>query len=182
PLTRRRLGKPLGRAHRGRGRRGHAGVGRGRRLPGHLDRRRQRRPGFGQGHRRHPLPALGAAVRSAVGAAARRPRRRDRPVPQADPAPAEGCALMHLAYPAVLAALLFCVGLYGVLARRNASLVLAIVLLVYRNRGTSDVDKLTDLADTGTEPGTGSDSGSASLAPTTDNSADQALHARGQTA
>ncbi|WP_431944568.1 NADH-quinone oxidoreductase subunit NuoK [Actinacidiphila sp. bgisy167] len=101
---------------------------------------------------------------------------------------------MHLAYPAVLAALLFSVGLYGVLARRNAILVLmsvelmlnavnlnlvafdvwlrdalhagqaltlfviviaaaeigiglAIVLLVYRNRGSSDVDRLTDLAE-----------------------------------
>jgi NADH-quinone oxidoreductase subunit K len=101
---------------------------------------------------------------------------------------------MHLAYPAVLAELLFCIGLYGVLARRNAILVLmsvelmlnavnlnlvafdvwlrdtlhagqaltlftitiaaaeigiglAIVLLVYRNRGTADVDRLTDLAD-----------------------------------
>ncbi|MGW3245044.1 NADH-quinone oxidoreductase subunit NuoK [Streptomyces sp. NPDC001070] len=101
---------------------------------------------------------------------------------------------MHLVYPAVLAALLFSVGLYGVLARRNAILVLmsvelmlnavnlnlvafdvwlrdtlhagqaltlfviviaaaeigiglAIVLLVYRNRGTSDVDRLTDLAE-----------------------------------
>ncbi|MDX3236135.1 NADH-quinone oxidoreductase subunit NuoK [Streptomyces sp. ME03-5709C] len=101
---------------------------------------------------------------------------------------------MHLVYPAVLAALLFSVGLYGVLARRNAILVLmsvelmlnavnlnlvafdvwlrdtlhagqaltlfvivvaaaeigiglAIVLLVYRNRGSSDVDRLTDLAD-----------------------------------
>ncbi len=101
---------------------------------------------------------------------------------------------MHLAYPAVLAALLFCVGLYGVLARRNAILVLmsvelmlnavnlnlvafdvwlrdtlhagqaltlftiaiaaaeigiglAIVLMVYRNRGTSDVDKLRDTAE-----------------------------------
>jgi NADH-quinone oxidoreductase subunit K len=101
---------------------------------------------------------------------------------------------MHLAYPAALAALLFCVGLYGVLARRNAILVLmsvelmlnavnlnlvafdvwlrdtlhagqalalfvivvaaaeigiglAIVLLVYRSRGTSDVDRLTDLAE-----------------------------------
>ncbi|MEU8758055.1 NADH-quinone oxidoreductase subunit NuoK [Streptomyces sp. NPDC048659] len=98
---------------------------------------------------------------------------------------------MHLVYPAVLAALLFCVGLYGVLARRNAILVLmgvelmlnavnlnlvafdvwlrdtlhagqaltlftiaiaaaeigiglAIVLMVYRNRGTSDVDRLRD--------------------------------------
>ena len=99
---------------------------------------------------------------------------------------------MHLVYPAVLAALLFCVGLYGVLARRNAILVLmsvelmlaavslnlvafdvwlrdalhsgqvftlflialaaaeigiglAIVLLVYRNRGTSAVDGLRAL-------------------------------------
>jgi NADH-quinone oxidoreductase subunit K len=107
---------------------------------------------------------------------------------------------MHLAYPAVLAALLFSVGVYGVLARRNAILVLmsvelmlnavnlnlvafdvwlrdklhagqaltlfviviaaaeigiglAIVLLVYRNRGTSDIDKLTDLAEPG--PGQG---------------------------
>ena len=103
---------------------------------------------------------------------------------------------MHLAYPAVLAVLLFSVGLYGVLARRNAILVLmsvelmlnavnlnlvafdvwlrdtlhagqaltlfviviaaaeigiglAIVLLVYRNRGSSDVDRLTDLAEHG---------------------------------
>lgn len=101
---------------------------------------------------------------------------------------------MHLAYPAVLAALLFCTGLYGVLARRNAILVLmsvelmlnavnlnlvafdvwlrdtlhagqaltlfviaiaaaeigiglAIVLMVYRNRGTSDVDRLRDSAE-----------------------------------
>ncbi|MFC8504935.1 NADH-quinone oxidoreductase subunit NuoK [Streptomyces sp. NPDC057411] len=102
---------------------------------------------------------------------------------------------MHLAYPAVLAALLFAVGLYGVLARRNAILVLmsvelmlnavnlnlvafdvwlrdtlhagqaltlftiaiaaaeigiglAIVLMVYRNRGTSDVDRLRDTKET----------------------------------
>jgi NADH-quinone oxidoreductase subunit K len=102
---------------------------------------------------------------------------------------------MHLAYPAVLSVLLFCTGLYGVLARRNAILVLmsvelmlgavnlnlvafdiwlrdtlhagqaltlftitiaaaeigiglAIVLLVYRNRGSSDVDRLRDLAET----------------------------------
>ncbi|MCI0386320.1 NADH-quinone oxidoreductase subunit NuoK [Streptomyces sp. CNQ085] len=101
---------------------------------------------------------------------------------------------MHLAYPAVLAALLFCTGLYGVLARRNAILVLmsvelmlnavnlnlvafdvwlrdtlhagqaltlftitiaaaeigiglAIVLLVHRNRGTSHIDRLRDLAE-----------------------------------
>ncbi|MGW2566805.1 NADH-quinone oxidoreductase subunit NuoK [Streptomyces sp. NPDC001537] len=105
---------------------------------------------------------------------------------------------MHLAYPAVLSALLFCTGLYGVLARRNAILVLmsvelmlnavnlnlvafdvwlskaaqeklhsgqaltlftiaiaaaeigiglAIVLAVYRNRGTSDIDRLRDSAE-----------------------------------
>ncbi|MER5730516.1 NADH-quinone oxidoreductase subunit NuoK [Streptomyces sp. NPDC002138] len=101
---------------------------------------------------------------------------------------------MHLAYPAVLAALLFCTGLYGVLARRNAILVLmsvelmlnavnlnlvafdvwlrdtlhagqaltlftiavaaaeigiglAIVLMVYRNRGTADIDRLRDTAE-----------------------------------
>ncbi|GGZ13702.1 NADH-quinone oxidoreductase subunit NuoK [Streptomyces nitrosporeus] len=102
---------------------------------------------------------------------------------------------MHLAYPAVLAALLFCTGLYGVLARRNTILVLmsvelmlnavnlnlvafdvwlrdalhsgqaltlftiaiaaaeigiglAIVLAVYRNRGSSDIDRLRDTAET----------------------------------
>ncbi|MFH8487978.1 NADH-quinone oxidoreductase subunit NuoK [Streptomyces longisporoflavus] len=108
---------------------------------------------------------------------------------------------MHLAYPAVLAALLFCVGLYGVLARRNAILVLmsvelmlnavnlnlvafdvwlrdalhsgqaltlftiaiaaaeigiglAIVLAVYRNRGSSAVDELRDTAEgPGDDPG-----------------------------
>ncbi|MER5539822.1 NADH-quinone oxidoreductase subunit NuoK [Streptomyces mirabilis] len=105
---------------------------------------------------------------------------------------------MHLAYPAVLSALLFCTGLYGVLARRNAILVLmsvelmlnavnlnlvafdvwlsrtardtlhsgqaltlfiiaiaaaeigiglAIVLAVYRGRGTSDIDKLRENAE-----------------------------------
>ncbi|CAM5249228.1 NADH-quinone oxidoreductase subunit K OS=Streptomyces alboniger OX=132473 GN=nuoK PE=3 SV=1 [Streptomyces alboniger] len=101
---------------------------------------------------------------------------------------------LHLAYPAVLAALLFCVGVYGVLARRNAILVLmsvelmlnavnlnlvafdvwlrdslhagqaltlftiaiaaaeigiglAIVLAVYRNRGSSAVDELRDTAE-----------------------------------
>ncbi|WP_407551936.1 NADH-quinone oxidoreductase subunit NuoK [Streptomyces sp. Pv4-95] len=105
---------------------------------------------------------------------------------------------MHLAYPAVLAVLLFCTGLYGVLARRNAILVLmsvelmlnavnlnlvafdvwlrdtlhagqsltlftiaiaaaeigiglAIVLLVYRNRGSSDIDRLRDLSETAVE-------------------------------
>ncbi|MET8691947.1 NADH-quinone oxidoreductase subunit NuoK [Streptomyces bauhiniae] len=112
---------------------------------------------------------------------------------------------MHLAYPAVLAALLFCTGLYGVLARRNAILVLmsvelmlnavnlnlvafdvwlsraaqdtlhsgqaltlftiaiaaaeigiglAIVLAVYRDRGTADIDRLRDTAET---PGDDSD-------------------------
>jgi len=101
---------------------------------------------------------------------------------------------MHLAYPAVLSALLFCTGVYGVLARRNAILVLmsvelmlnavnlnlvafdiwlrdtlhsgqaltlfviavaaaeigiglAIILMVYRNRGTSDIDRLRDTAE-----------------------------------
>lgn len=108
---------------------------------------------------------------------------------------------MHLAYPAVLAALLFCTGLYGVLARRNAILVLmsvelmlnavnlnlvafdvwlrdslhagqaltlftiaiaaaeigiglAIVLMVYRNRGTADVDRLRDTAEGHEQDGT----------------------------
>ncbi|MBW1597733.1 NADH-quinone oxidoreductase subunit NuoK [Streptomyces sp. JJ38] len=107
---------------------------------------------------------------------------------------------MHLVYPAVLAALLFSVGLYGVLARRNAVLVLisvelmlnavnlnlvafdvwlrdtlragqsltlftiaiaaaeigiglAIVLLVYRNRAGSNVDRLRDLAEPPPGPG-----------------------------
>jgi NADH-quinone oxidoreductase subunit K len=106
---------------------------------------------------------------------------------------------MHLAYPAVLAALLFSTGVYGVLARRNAILVLmsvelmlnavnlnlvafdvwlreelhtgqalalftiaiaaaeigiglAIVLLVYRSRGTSDIDRLRDLREGGPGP------------------------------
>ncbi|MEV0847731.1 NADH-quinone oxidoreductase subunit NuoK [Streptomyces sp. NPDC049954] len=101
---------------------------------------------------------------------------------------------MHLAYPAVLSALLFGTGLYGILARRNAILVLmavelmlnavnlnlvafdvwlrdrlhagqaltlftiavaaaeigiglAIVLAVYRNRGSSDIDRLRDTAE-----------------------------------
>lgn len=101
---------------------------------------------------------------------------------------------MHLAYPAVLSALLFCTGLYGVLARRNAILVLmavelmlnavnlnlvafdvwlrdtlhagqsfalfviviaaaeigiglAIVLMLYRLRGTSDIDRMRDTAE-----------------------------------
>jgi NADH-quinone oxidoreductase subunit K len=104
---------------------------------------------------------------------------------------------MHLAYPLIVAALLFSVGVYGVLARRNAILVLmsvelmlnavnlnlvafdvwlrdqlhggqvltlftiviaaaelglglAIVLLVFRNRGMIDVDRLRSLAEDGT--------------------------------
>ncbi|MFB7591148.1 NADH-quinone oxidoreductase subunit NuoK [Streptomyces sp. NPDC056169] len=111
---------------------------------------------------------------------------------------------MHLAYPAVLAALLFCVGVYGVLARRNAILVLmsvelmlnavnlnlvafdvwlrdtlhagqaltlftiavaaaeigiglAIVLMVHRNRGTADVDRLRDTAERPESPDGASD-------------------------
>ncbi|MER5970116.1 NADH-quinone oxidoreductase subunit NuoK [Streptomyces sp. NPDC002055] len=119
---------------------------------------------------------------------------------------------MHLAYPAVLAVLLFCTGVYGVLARRNAILVLmsvelmlnavnlnlvafdvwlrdslhagqaltlftiaiaaaeigiglAIVLLVYRNRGSSDVDRLRDLADTA-GPGDAPDGAAAGRAGT----------------
>ncbi|MBA6434124.1 MULTISPECIES: NADH-quinone oxidoreductase subunit NuoK [Streptomyces] len=133
---------------------------------------------------------------------------------------------MHLAYPAVLAVLLFCTGLYGVLARRNAILVLmsvelmlnavnlnlvafdvwlrdtlhtgqaltlftiaiaaaeigiglAIVLLVYRNSGTSHVDRLRDLAD---PPSAGQDPMDDSMAAPTDNAADQARRARRQTA
>ncbi|MQA87042.1 MAG: NADH-quinone oxidoreductase subunit NuoK [Streptosporangiales bacterium] len=106
---------------------------------------------------------------------------------------------MHIVYPAVVAALLFSVGVYGVLARRNAILVLmsvelmlnavnlnlvafdvwlgdalrggqvltlfviviaaaevglglAIVLLVFRNRQTVQIDALRDLADRDAEP------------------------------
>ncbi|MFB7375985.1 NADH-quinone oxidoreductase subunit NuoK [Kitasatospora purpeofusca] len=101
---------------------------------------------------------------------------------------------MHLAYPVVLAALLFSVGVYGVLARRNVILVLmsvelmlnavnlnlvafdawlrdslhagqaltlftitiaaaeiglglAVVLLLFRARGTADIDRATALGD-----------------------------------
>ncbi|WP_436777049.1 NADH-quinone oxidoreductase subunit NuoK [Yinghuangia sp. YIM S09857] len=106
---------------------------------------------------------------------------------------------MHLVYPLVLAVLLFCIGLYGVLARRNAILVLmsvelmlnavninlvafdmwlrdtlhagqaltlfvitiaaaeiglglAIVLMVFRNRATSDVSELRELGEPGAVP------------------------------
>jgi NADH-quinone oxidoreductase subunit K len=102
---------------------------------------------------------------------------------------------MHLVYPTVLAALLFCIGMYGVLARRNAVLVLmsieimlnavninlvafnawlqdtllqgqlfalfvitvaaaevgvglAIVLLIFRNSATVDIDSLREMGDT----------------------------------
>ena len=148
---------------------------------------------------------------------------------------------MHLAYPAVLAVLLFCTGLYGVLARRNAILVLmsvelmlnavnlnlvafdvwlrdtlhagqaltlftiaiaaaeigiglAIVLLVYRNRGTSDVDRLRDLADPPPSGRVPTDDSDDSMAAATDNGpgngpgngpddrADQGTRARRQTA
>ncbi|SFE77282.1 NADH-quinone oxidoreductase subunit K [Actinacidiphila alni] len=125
---------------------------------------------------------------------------------------------MHLAYPAVLAVLLFCVGVYGVLARRNAILVLmsvelmlnavnlnlvafdvwlrdvvhsgqaltlftitiaaaeiglglAIVLLVYRNRGSSDVDRLTDLAEPPEHGAPGHGDGTASGAGAADGTA-----------
>jgi NADH-quinone oxidoreductase subunit K len=101
---------------------------------------------------------------------------------------------MHLAYPVALSALLFSVGIYGVLARRNAVLILmsieimlnavninlvafdawlrdplmggqifalfvitvaaaevgvglAIVLLIFRNRETIDLDHLRELSD-----------------------------------
>ncbi|GAA4589103.1 NADH-quinone oxidoreductase subunit NuoK [Planotetraspora phitsanulokensis] len=103
---------------------------------------------------------------------------------------------MHIVYPVVVSALLFSIGVYGVLARRNAILVLmsvelmlnavnlnlvafdvwlrdrlhggqvltlfviviaaaeiglglAIVLAVYRNRRSIDVDRLRDLAEGG---------------------------------
>lgn len=124
---------------------------------------------------------------------------------------------MHLAYPAVLAVLLFCVGLYGVLARRNVILVLmsvelmlnavnlnlvafdvwlrdalhagqaltlftiaiaaaeigiglAIVLLVYRNRGSSDIDRLRDLRESDGPQGvpSGGSSDEESVTPATD--------------
>lgn len=106
---------------------------------------------------------------------------------------------MHLVYPVVVAALLFSIGVYGVLARRNAILVLmsvelmlnavnlnlvafdvwladrlhggqvmalftiviaaaeiglglAIILMVYRNRRTVDVDSLRTLAEDPSPP------------------------------
>jgi NADH-quinone oxidoreductase subunit K len=137
---------------------------------------------------------------------------------------------MHLAYPAVLSALLFCTGVYGVLARRNAILVLmsvelmlnavnlnlvafdawlsrtaqaalphdtlhagqaltlftiaiaaaeigiglAIVLAVYRNRGTADIDRLRDTAE-GTAEDTANDTANdAPAAQVNDPAADRA--------
>jgi NADH-quinone oxidoreductase subunit K len=106
---------------------------------------------------------------------------------------------VHIVYPAVVSALLFSVGVYGVLARRNTILVLmsvelmlnavnlnlvafdvwlgdrlhsgqvltlfviviaaaevglglAIVLAVYRNRSTVDIDHLRDLAEPAAPP------------------------------
>ncbi|SFJ92302.1 NADH-quinone oxidoreductase subunit K [Streptosporangium canum] len=112
---------------------------------------------------------------------------------------------MHVVYPAVVSALLFSIGVYGVLARRNTILVLmsvelmlnavnlnlvafdvwlrdrlhsgqvltlfviviaaaevglglAIILALYRNRQTVDLDRLRDLAEpTGTDGGTARD-------------------------
>jgi NADH-quinone oxidoreductase subunit K len=130
---------------------------------------------------------------------------------------------MHLVYPAVLASLLFAVGLYGVLARRNAILVLmsvelmlnavnldlvafdrwlsdslhsgqaltlftitiaaaeiglglAIVLLVYRNRGTADIDRVTGLADPGRPLG-GDSGGAPDSDPATDTPDDEKAEA-----
>ncbi|WP_395362504.1 NADH-quinone oxidoreductase subunit NuoK [Streptomyces sp. YH02] len=121
---------------------------------------------------------------------------------------------MHLAYPAVLAALLFAVGVYGVLARRNAILVLmsvelmlnavnlnlvafdvwlrdtlhagqaltlftiaiaaaeigiglAIVLMVHRNKGTSDIDRLRDTAEPPQPWGTAPEDGETTDEPPT---------------
>ncbi|MFH0242892.1 NADH-quinone oxidoreductase subunit NuoK [Streptomyces sp. HK10] len=126
---------------------------------------------------------------------------------------------MHLAYPAVLAVLLFCTGLYGVLARRNAILVLmsvelmlnavnlnlvafdvwlrdtlhagqaltlftitiaaaeigiglAIVLLVHRNRGTSHIDRLRELAETDGSDAIATESDETTVAGATDNPTD----------
>ncbi|MDP4500849.1 NADH-quinone oxidoreductase subunit NuoK [Nonomuraea sp. G32] len=106
---------------------------------------------------------------------------------------------MHIVYPAVVSALLFSIGVYGVLARRNTILVLmsvelmlnavnlnlvafdvwlrdrlhsgqvltlfviviaaaevglglAIVLALYRNRRTVDIDQLRDLAEPADDP------------------------------
>ena len=60
---------------------------------------------------------------------------------------------MPLVLPLLLAVLLFCIGVYGVLARRNAiaaaeiGLGLAIVLLLFRGHGHVDVDAARDLVE-----------------------------------
>ncbi|MBB2909133.1 NADH-quinone oxidoreductase subunit K [Streptosporangium becharense] len=131
---------------------------------------------------------------------------------------------MHVVYPAIVSALLFSIGVYGVLARRNTILVLmsvelmlnavnlnlvafdvwlrdrlhsgqvltlfviviaaaevglglAIVLALYRNRQTVDLDRLRDLGESTGSPGSpppasqeagaGETSGAAITAPTT---------------
>ncbi|AWS40179.1 NADH-quinone oxidoreductase subunit NuoK [Streptosporangium sp. 'caverna'] len=123
---------------------------------------------------------------------------------------------MHVVYPTVVSALLFSIGVYGVLARRNTILVLmsvelmlnavnlnlvvfdvwlrdrlhggqvltlfviviaaaevglglAIILALYRNRQTIDLDRLrtlTEPADSGTDPEGGSAPGTSANAPT----------------
>src|SRR4051794_19794693 len=123
---------------------------------------------------------------------------------------------MHVVYPAVVSALLFSIGVYGVLARRNAILVLmsvelmlnavnlnlvvfdvwlrdrlhggqvltlfviviaaaevglglAIILALYRNRQTIDLDRLrtlTEPTDSGTDPEVGSAPDASANAPT----------------
>ncbi len=120
-------------------------LGGRRRLPHHLDRPRRAppriHPGLGEILFRHwvlPFEALSVLLLAAlVGAIVPLPQEHagrgsrqlsgEGPgeVPPSrtgttEPTDGEGPALMHLAYPAVLAALLFCTGLYGVLARRNA--------------------------------------------------------------
>ncbi|GAA3575308.1 hypothetical protein GCM10022419_065540 [Nonomuraea rosea] len=128
---------------------------------------------------------------------------------------------MHIVYPAVVSALLFSVGVYGVLARRNTILVLmsvelmlnavnlnlvafdvwlgdrlhsgqvltlfviviaaaevglglAIVLALYRNRRTVDLDHLRDLAEPG-EPGDEQAAEAAAEAPGDQDPGDLAL-------
>ncbi|GLW99564.1 NADH-quinone oxidoreductase subunit NuoK [Microtetraspora sp. NBRC 16547] len=121
---------------------------------------------------------------------------------------------MHVVYPVIVSALLFSIGVYGVLARRNAILVLmsvelmlnavnlnlvvfdiwlrdqlhggqvltlfviviaaaevglglAIVLSVFRNRRTIDIDRLRDLAERDlTSPGPADPTGSGPIVST----------------
>src|SRR5205814_1619384 len=93
------------------------------------DRRPARLHRIGSGRWCRHLPIVGAAVRGRVRTAAGSPRRRDRPRSQAGPCAGRG-RLMHLVYPLVVASLLFGIGVYGVLARRNAVLVLMSVELM----------------------------------------------------